>query len=72
MTKLRKAMMGAMLPRGFSERTKESYIQGVRGVAAYYHLSPDGLSDEQVRHYLVHLLDEREKGARLNFFYAFL
>jgi len=59
MTKLRKAMMEAMLLRGFSERTKESYIQGVRGVAAYYHLSPDGLSDEQVRHYLVHLLDER-------------
>ena len=59
MTKLRKAMMEAMLLRGFSERTKESYIQGVRGIAAYYHLSPDGLSDEQVRHYLVYLLDER-------------
>ena len=59
MTKLRKAMMEAMLLRGFSERTKESYIQGVRGIAAYYDLSPDGLSDEQVRHYLVHLLDER-------------
>ena len=59
MTKLRKAMMEAMLLRGFSERTKESYIQGVRGIAVYYDLSPDGLSDEQVRHYLVHLLDER-------------
>jgi site-specific recombinase XerD len=59
MTKLRKAMMEAMLLRGFSERTKESYIQGVRGIAAYYDLSPDGLSDEQVRHYLVYLLDER-------------
>ena len=60
MTKLRQAMLEAMLLRGFSERTKESYIQGVRGIAAYYHLSPDGLSDEQVRHYLVHLLDERK------------
>ena len=60
MTKLRQAMLEAMLLRGFSERTKESYIQGVRGIAAYYHLSPDGLSDEQVRHYLVYLLDERK------------
>ncbi len=60
MTKLRQAMMEAMLLRGFSEGTKESYIQGVRGIAAYYHLSPDALSDEQVRHYLLYLLDERK------------
>ena len=60
MTKLRQAMMEAMLLRGFSERTKESYIQGVRGIAAYYHLSPDALSDEQVRRYLLYLLDERK------------
>ena len=60
MTKLRQAMMEAMLLRGFSERTKESYIQGVRGIAAYYHLSPDTLSDEQVRRYLLYLLDKRK------------
>lgn len=60
MTTLRQAMKEAMLLRGFSERTKESYIQGVRGIAAYYRLSPDTLSDEQVRHYLVYLLDERK------------
>jgi len=60
MTKLRQTMMEAMLLRGFSERTKESYIQGVRGIAAYYHLSPDTLSDEQVRGYLIYLLDERK------------
>jgi site-specific recombinase XerD len=59
MTELRKAMMEAMLLRGFSERTKESYIQGVRGIAAHYHLSPDCLSDEQVRRYLIYLLEER-------------
>jgi len=60
MTKLRQAMMEAMLLRGFSERTKESYIRGVRGIAAYYHLSPDALSNEQVRRYLLYLLDERK------------
>ncbi|MCP3882773.1 MAG: tyrosine-type recombinase/integrase [Sulfitobacter sp.] len=60
MTKLRKAMMEAMLLRGFSERTQESYIKGVFGIAKYYRLSPDQLSDQQVRHYLVHLLRERK------------
>jgi site-specific recombinase XerD len=60
MTKLREAMKEAMLLRGFSERTKESYIQGVRGIAAYYHLSPDQISNEEVRDYLVYLLRERQ------------
>ncbi|MCP3877502.1 MAG: tyrosine-type recombinase/integrase, partial [Sulfitobacter sp.] len=39
--------------------TKESYIQGVFGIAKYYRLSPDQLNDQQVRRYLVYLLDER-------------
>jgi integrase/recombinase XerD len=59
MTELRQAMLEAMLLRGFSERTQESYIQGVRGIAAYYRISPDLLSDEQVKGYLLYLLTER-------------
>ena len=53
-------MDNAMLLRGFSERTRESYIYGIRGLAAYYHRSPDQLSDAQVRDYLVYLMRERK------------
>lgn len=60
MTKLREAMEKAMLLRGFSERTYESYIYGVRGLAAYYHRSPDQISNTEVREYLVYLLRERQ------------
>ena len=60
MTKLREAMEKAMVLRGFSERTHESYIHGVRGLAAYYHRSPDQITNEEVRDYLVYLLRERQ------------
>ncbi len=60
MTKLRESMEKAMVLRGFSERTHESYIHGVRGLAAYYHRSPDQITNEEVRDYLVYLLRERQ------------
>ncbi len=36
MTKLRQAMIDAMLVRGFADRTHESYLSSVEGLAKYY------------------------------------
>lgn len=59
MSALRQRMLDAMVLRGFSERTQEAYLAGVKHLAGYYHRSPDQLSDEEVQAYLLHLLQER-------------
>jgi site-specific recombinase XerD len=41
--------------RGYSDRTVEAYTRAVRQLAQFYHASPDKLSEEQVRQYLIHL-----------------
>src|SRR5262245_62581860 len=59
MSELRERMIADMTAAGLSASTKEVYVQGVRGLAAYYGRSPDQLSEAEVRNYLLHLRDER-------------
>src|SRR5262252_10135834 len=59
MTPLRKRMIEDMTLAGFVPRTQDVYIQAVRRLAAHYMRSPDVLSEEEVRAYLLHLRDER-------------
>ncbi len=59
MTPLRKRMIEDMTLAGFAPRTRDVYIQAVRGLAGYYMRSPDELRQEEVRAYLLHLRDER-------------
>jgi hypothetical protein len=59
MTSLRQRMIDDMRLAGFAERTRDVYIQAVRPLAAHYMRSPDVLSEEEVRAYLLHLRDER-------------
>ena len=59
MTPLRQRMIDDMRLAGFAERTRDVYIQAVRRLAAHYMRSPDLLSEEEVRTYLLHLRDER-------------
>jgi len=59
MTELRESMIADMTAAGLSAATKEVYVRGVRGLAAYYHRSPDQLSEGEVRSYLLYLRDER-------------
>jgi hypothetical protein len=59
MTPLRQRMIDDMRLAGFAERTRDVYIQAVRRLAAHYKRSPDVLSEEEVRAYLLHLRDER-------------
>jgi integrase len=61
MTELRRRMDDDMLARGFADRTRESYLWAVTGLARFYHRSPDQISDAEIQAYLVHLIRERQR-----------
>jgi len=61
MTELRRRMDDDMLARGLADRTRESYLWAVTGLAQFYRRSPDRISDEEVQAYLVHLLRDRHR-----------
>ncbi len=58
-TPLRRQFETCMTLRRFAPKTKEAYIRSVKGLAEYYHLSPDKLTNEQVQAYLKYLIEER-------------
>ena len=60
MTKLRQQMDDAMLARGFADRTRESYLWAVTGLARFYRRSPDQITDAEIQAYMVHLLRDRQ------------
>jgi site-specific recombinase XerD len=41
--------------RGYSDRTIEAYVRAVAQLAQFYHASPDQLTEEHIREYLLHL-----------------
>jgi hypothetical protein len=59
MTPQRAQMLEAMILAGLSEGTQGEYVRAVRRLAAYYRRSPDQLTEEEVRHYLLEL---RQRG----------
>lgn len=61
MTELRQRMDEDMVVRGFADRTRESSVRAVTGLARFYRRSPDQISDDEVQAYLVHLLRERQR-----------
>jgi site-specific recombinase XerD len=63
MTLLRQQLIEELVLRGCSERTQEAYIHQVYQLAKFYRLSPDKLSEPQVRQYLFHLASERQLAA---------
>lgn len=66
-TPLRQRMIDEMTLRGMSPRTHESYLGAVSGLAKYYRRSPDQLSIEEVRNYLLHLeRDQKVSWSTLN------
>ena len=55
MTKLRQRMIDDMNLAGLSSRTQGEYIRAVRQLVQIYKVSPDRISEEQVRRYFVDL-----------------
>ena len=60
MTELRNRMDEAMVLRGFSPRTRESYLACVRALAKHYRQPPDVLDGPQIQAYLLHLITEKK------------
>jgi len=52
---LRTKMIEEMKLRNFSPRTEQSYVAAVVGLARYYRRSPDQLTQDEIRSYLLHL-----------------
>ena len=59
MTPLRQALIDECKVRGYSDRTRDSYLYAVKQLAKYYNRSPDSVSDEQLEQYFRSLSLER-------------
>jgi hypothetical protein len=68
MTPLRLQMIEAMKSAGLAAGTQTVYIDAVRRLAGHYRRSPDQLTEEEVRGYLLGL---RERGLALGTFKAY-
>src|SRR5258706_5693728 len=60
MTTLRKRMMEELQLRNLSPMTANTYIHLVERFARYFNQSPARLGPEQVRQYLLHLIQEKK------------
>jgi site-specific recombinase XerD len=77
MTTLRQKLIDELELRGLSRSTQESYVGIVSMLARHYWRSPDRISDEELRGYLLHLRRDRHNGpstlivavSALRFFY---
>lgn len=59
-SELRQKYINELTLRGCSVRTIEAYVSWVYDLARYHHLSPDKLSDDQIKAYMLHLKTERD------------
>ena len=59
MTALRQRYIEDLQLRGLSPRTQESYVRVVRQLAKHYGKSPDVLTEEELRQYLLYLKNEK-------------
>ena len=60
MTPLRQRMLEDMQLRGMSPHTQRRYISAVRQLAAHYMLSPDQLSEDELREYFLYLANVKK------------
>jgi len=80
MTPLRKRMIDEMQMRNFSRKTIQCYVETVARFARYFNKSPDRLGPEEVRTYLLHLVQEKKQAwgtykqalAALRYFYRWV
>lgn len=60
MSELRERMNNAMVLRGLADRTRETYLACVTGLAKFYRRSPDTLDAAAIQTYLLHLITEKK------------
>lgn len=59
MTPLRQRMLEDMQMRNLARNTQRNYLHAVATFARHFKRSPDQLGEEQIREYLLHLINER-------------
>jgi Phage integrase, N-terminal SAM-like domain len=57
MSPLRQRMMEDMKLAGLAPRTQDAYVRSVYNLAAHYMRSPDQLSEDEVRRYILAMVD---------------
>jgi site-specific recombinase XerD len=60
MTALRKQFIKSLQSKKMSTRTQKVYVRAVRQLAQYYTLSPERISDKQIRQSLVYLKEQKQ------------
>jgi len=78
MTALRQKLIDELELRGLAPQSKYNYVSAVRRLAAHYQQSPDQLTDDQIKAYLLYLIREKQRAratmsvvvSGLRFFYA--
>ncbi len=60
MTPLRKRMIEELQLRGYADRTVEAYVHAVSQLAQHYGRSPDRITEEEVREYLLYLTNTKK------------
>ena len=63
MTILRQKLIDEIEVRGLSRNTEKNYVGALYRLARHYHRSPDQISDDELKQYLLHLLRKRQLGA---------
>src|SRR5881227_3657352 len=59
MTALRRRMIEDMTLRNLAPRTIQVYVERIAAFARHFHASPEDLGPDQIRAYLLHLVQER-------------
>jgi integrase/recombinase XerD len=63
MTTLRQQFNRELVIRGMSPKTQDAYVRAVRDLALHYHKAPDLVTDEEIKDYLFHLVQEKHLAA---------
>ena len=80
MTEMRRRMEEELRLRGYSPRTQKAYLVWVARFARHYRRPPEQMGEEQVRAYLMHLLEDQKLSrstlvqalCALKFFYGYV
>jgi len=57
---LRTQFLNHMTLYRFSRHTKKNYLLAVKGLAKFYNLPPDVLSEEQIQKFFLYLIEEKK------------
>ena len=78
MTALRQKLIDELDLRGFARNTKDNYVGAVYRLARHFKKSPDLITDEELKQYLLHLIRDQQRShstmsvvtSALRFFYG--